>query len=338
MLSGQSNVFHQELTLVPTDTVNPLTGHIRFDADACCVDGPCAGNTTWDGALVWGRDDKHVAVGNTTHTWTGGNQAGAKNVLHLSPKITAYATLPPLVNEQMPSRGWTALDAEIRYDGIVGAQPGCVFTKYRPTWTFNSKKVSAAAAHAWLIRSTLPNHPGSKQHNAPMYYLAPRDRADNPGRTPDDNRDVICLSGWAKKNAHPETASLPEINSKDVPSCDEFAFAASYNSSGMPAAYGGLNSVSSGDQCLKTYATRKVRGEWHLYNDERKQAPTFRELCGRSAMSNWIKGTSMGGAFSSGFSGKYRLLNRDPYWVSTPGFEHCNASTRPVRCTMSMSS
>ncbi|WP_053811130.1 MULTISPECIES: hypothetical protein [Streptomyces] len=41
-------------------------------------------------------------------------------------------------------------------------------------------------------------------------------------------------------------------------------------------------------------------------------------LRGRSAMSGWINSTSMGGAFNSGFSGKCRLLDKDPYWVDFP--------------------
>lgn len=53
-------------------------------------------------------------------------------------------------------------------------------------------------------------------------------------------------------------------------------------------------------------------------------------------MSNWINTQSMA-PFSGGFSQKFRLLNRDPYWVSTPGFEACDSDARPVRCTMSSS-
>ncbi|KNE83960.1 hypothetical protein ADZ36_02800 [Streptomyces fradiae] len=57
-------------------------------------------------------------------------------------------------------------------------------------------------------------------------------------------------------------------------------------------------------------------------------------VCGRSAMSGWINSTSMGGAFSSGFSAKYRMLDHDPYWVDFPQFAHCNASKVTVACTV----
>ncbi|EHM25776.1 hypothetical protein SPW_5805 [Streptomyces sp. W007] len=42
----------------------------------------------------------------------------------------------------------------------------------------------------------------------------------------------------------------------------------------------------------------------------------------------------MGGAFSSGFSGKYRLLGKDPYWVGFPQFGHCNATKATVTRTV----
>ncbi|MEU4888572.1 MULTISPECIES: hypothetical protein [Streptomyces] len=51
-------------------------------------------------------------------------------------------------------------------------------------------------------------------------------------------------------------------------------------------------------------------------------------------MSGWINSTSMGGAFSSGFSAKYRMLDHDPYWVDFPQFAHCNASKVTVACTV----
>ncbi len=58
-------------------------------------------------------------------------------------------------------------------------------------------------------------------------------------------------------------------------------------------------------------------------------------LRGRSAMSGWINSTSMGGAFSSGFSGKCQLLDKDirTGWTS-PQFTHCNASKATVACTI----
>ncbi|MEV7083547.1 hypothetical protein AB0N88_34200 [Streptomyces sp. NPDC093516] len=51
------------------------------------------------------------------------------------------------------------------------------------------------------------------------------------------------------------------LGSGDVPSCDEFPFAASWRSAAIPKAWGGQNlkTVGSGDECGNTIA---VKGSW----------------------------------------------------------------------------
>ncbi|CAM5543654.1 hypothetical protein [Streptomyces californicus] len=333
-LAQNSATFTEQIILVPVAIdakFVSVTLDVRFDCmmPDRCTNGPHA----WDGALEWlGTDPfSHTAVGKIDHTWNGANKA---DTLDLSTKITAYS---PVANPA--ASRWQADGAQIRCDKISSTTPGCAFHKYIPTWVMNFDKTPAAVAHAWLIQSKLPNHPGSKAHNKPMFFLP--DAAKNaPGRDPNKNRDVICPknsdgTSWASKNGNPDATAVPEISAGDKVSCDEFAYASSYNSGGMPGGViGGLNPVVSGDKCVQTYATRVKQGEWHLYDDERKAAPTWNEVCGRSAMSSWINSTSMGGAFSSGFSGKYRLLDKDPYWVSFPQFGHCDASKASVTCTV----
>lgn len=51
-------------------------------------------------------------------------------------------------------------------------------------------------------------------------------------------------------------------------------------------------------------------------------------------MSGWLNSTSMGAAFSGSFSGKYRLLDKDPYWVDFPQFSHCDESKAAVTRTL----
>ncbi|MET7914172.1 hypothetical protein ABZS98_39420 [Streptomyces avermitilis] len=53
-------------------------------------------------------------------------------------------------------------------------------------------------------------------------------------RDSDLNRKVICPDGWAKTYGNPDTTP---IDTSDTASCDEFAYAASYNSGGMPASW-----------------------------------------------------------------------------------------------------
>ncbi|MEU7576725.1 hypothetical protein AB0B50_03880 [Streptomyces sp. NPDC041068] len=325
-LSGTSATFTQQLTLVPIDIdakFGSVTLNVEFDclqADRCS-NGP----QSWDGALVWVGADPlaHTAVGKIDHTWNAANKA---DTLDLSPKITAYA---PVANPA--AMRWQADGAQIRCDKISSDTPGCAFHKYIPTWVMNFDKTPPAVAHAWLIQSKLPTHPGSKAANKPLFYLPAKDK-NAPGRDPDDNRKVICPDKWAATYGNPDATTVPEISPTDKPSCDEFAYASTYNSGGMPAGMGGMNEVDTGNDCVQTYATRVKQGEWHLYDDVREAAPTWKEVCGRSAMSGWINSTSMGGAFSSGFSGKYRLLDKDPYWVDFPQFAHCDASKVTVAC------
>jgi hypothetical protein len=66
--------------------------------------------------------------------------------------------------------------------------------------------------------------------------------------TPDANRKVICPDGWAAKSGHPAATTVTDISASDTLSCDEFAFASTYNSGGMPADMEGTNPVTSGDQ------------------------------------------------------------------------------------------
>jgi hypothetical protein len=327
-LSGTSATFTQQLALVPVaiDTkFGSVTLNVEFDcllADRC-TNGP----QSWNGALVWTGADpfSHSAVGTIDHTW---NAAKSADTLDLSTKITAYS---PVTNPS--ATRWQADGAQIRCDKISSTTPGCTFHKYIPTWVMNFAKTPPAVAHAWLIQAKLPSHPGSKAAKKPLFYL-PAAAKNAHNRDPDDNRKVICPDGWAGTYGNPDATTVPEISSGDRPSCDEFAYASTYNSGGMPAAMGGMNEVDTGNDCVQTYATRVKQGEWRLYDDVRTTAPTWKEVCGRSAMSGWINSTSMGGAFSSGFSTKYRLLDKDPYWVAFPQFAHCDASKVTVACTV----
>ncbi|MGW2836655.1 hypothetical protein ACWCWD_02500 [Streptomyces sp. NPDC001493] len=146
------------------------------------------------------------------------------------------------------------------------------------------------------------------------------------------NRDVICPSSY---QYHDDTTLLPELvgsGGDDVKSRDEYAFASTYQSAGMPSAMNGRNPVGSGDACVQTYATRVQQGTWKLYDDDRYPLPTFKEVCGRSSMSQWQNGGSMNRF--AGFASYFRLLDSDSYWVDIPGFDGCTAKAPLVRCTM----
>lgn len=336
-LSPTTGTIEEKITLVPVtldEKFVSVTLNVEMD---CLLATDCATDNTsqkWDGALEWTVGDWHTAEGSITHTWNGGTTADTSQMLDLSAKITGYAAVanPSAIR-------WQAVDAQIRCDTIASTKPGCVFHKYIPTWVMNFKKYPAAVAHGWLIQSKLPNHPGSESAGKPMKYL-PQASKNAHNHDPQRNRDVICPKGsdgksWASVYGNPDATLLPEIKPTDTPSCDEFAYASTYNSGGMPASIGGLNEVTSGDACVQTYATRVKQGEWHLYDDIREAAPTWKEVCGRSTMSGWINSGSMAG-FPGTFAGagKYHLLDEDKYWVRFPEFEHCDASQTTVKCTV----
>ncbi|MEV0982602.1 hypothetical protein [Streptomyces sp. NPDC049915] len=308
---------------------------ISPQCSAGCADKPAY---AWDGNLMWGGSygiDPHEETGTATVKWSGGvpDESGTKDKdLSQDMAFAPYATFSTSVPETFPtdkSQGFIGNPVYTRCD-MVYSPAGCVLRDYMPGYVFNTAKTPAAAAHAWLIQSKI-------RKGAPLNYLPDR-RGDTGahgerntyGRDPDANRKVICPDGWAAAKGHPDTTPVTDISATDKASCDEFTFAASYNSGGMPKDMEGTNPVTSGDQCVQSYATKLADGTWKLYDDERKAGPTWKEVCGRSAMSGWINSTSMS-RFPT-FAKQYRLLDQDLYFVRTPGFDKCDASKAVVKC------
>ncbi|MFA3874072.1 hypothetical protein ABS735_10345 [Streptomyces sp. MMCC 100] len=242
-----------------------------------------------------------------------------------------YATFSTSVPEAMPtdnSQGLIGAPIWVRCDTVYSAA-GCVFPDYLPGYAFNTAKTPAAAANAWLINTKLHN-------GEPLQFLADRytdgvhGERNKWSRDPDLNRKVVCPDGWAAEYGHPDTTTLPEISAGDTKSCDEFPFASTYQSGGMPERMDGTNQVLSGDECVQTYATKYSDGVWRFWDDERISGPDWNEVCGRSAMSNWVNTTA--GSRISSFASKFRLLDKDKYWVKVTGFEKCDATGTVVKC------
>ncbi|WP_189959770.1 hypothetical protein [Streptomyces alanosinicus] len=209
---------------------------------------------TWSPPPTWSTTgvDYHDTTATFTHTVTG---VTAGNVVPVQLIWEWNGTVPDQVPDAFPDGniGNSVPDLDIRCDAVATATPGCVFSAYKLTWVMNFKKFPAAVAHAWMTQAKLPNHPGSKPADEPLLYLPAKGSAS--GRTPTQNRGVICPSGWAAKSGNPDTTTLPGNTPKnnDPRSCDEFCYASAANSGGMPAP-DGLNPVSSGDQCVQTYS------------------------------------------------------------------------------------
>ncbi|MGW7280953.1 golvesin C-terminal-like domain-containing protein [Streptomyces sp. NPDC054844] len=291
-------------------------------SDSCSID--CTkngtrtqiGNPYWD----WSIGDRHLYSMQQLWKWGQGRQS---DLLALNWKMGG--TIGGMSTEPDADIS-TGVPAQIRCDTKVMSTPGCVFDRYKPTYVMNSQKFPAAAAHAWLAQEKLPGHFGSRKHNSPLTYLGSDVKShDDPlEKQSKANRDVICPDSW-KRNQN--VTLSPELDEgsptkPDVPSCDELAFAATYNSAGMPAAADGLNPVDSGDECLTTYAKKGSNGVWKLHLDPRYPLPTWNEKCARSTISNNQNTQSM--RPFGGFRNQNRLMDKDQYWLDLNGYTGSN--------------
>ncbi|WP_030912573.1 hypothetical protein [Streptomyces sp. NRRL F-5126] len=318
---------------IPTFTLDPPT-----------IDCKPAGNCSvqniggWQGAAMWVPGDHHSVTADASYLWgptlTGPNSTSPQVMkLGVLFAIQGDAEVPGQKVQSAPAAFRDFASDDLENDGasdqircgntkIANEVPtiGCVFHNYVPTYTFNAAKFPQAASHAWLIQHKLANHPGSRADSKPLYFL--QDSNDS------GNRTVICPAKWAAANG--DSSALDRTG--DKLNCDEFAFNSTYNSGGMPSLAGGLNPVSSGSACVQTFASRQD-GVLHLFNID-GFVPTWKEVCGRSAISGYENSSSMSG-FGS-FNVNQRLLDRDPYWLNTNMSAACSQDSTTVKCTMTV--
>ncbi|MEV4426426.1 hypothetical protein AB0K23_13800 [Streptomyces sp. NPDC049602] len=311
-------------TDVNTDTVTE-TASLRLksmDADITTatinLDFLCRGycqmnDTPWTGLNTWAKGDIHSAIKVSRMKWT--PTAGAeRNLLtpywRFSGSINGATVRMPLEVEKS--------DLDVRCDVEVKTTPGCIFSHYRPTYRINEKKFPAASAHIWLMQQKLPGGYGLKGKE-PLTFLSNDIYVPSPPTSTkllvDHNRDTICPSSWTRS---PLATMSPELGANDVPSCDEFPFASSWQSGAIPSSWGGknLSSVTSGEGCVNTIAQRDAGGVWRLVPDTRSHLPTWTEPCGRSSMSNNQNTQSM--SLFPTFRKDNRVLEGDNYWVDAP--------------------
>ncbi|MFJ8195108.1 DNRLRE domain-containing protein [Streptomyces sp. NPDC096094] len=333
------------------------------------------GTLDWDGGMTGSiPNDTHIATGTATHKWNGDvNDASGTKDADLSIDMPTYLVYnaesdippPPFGGKKRewedypPARFSWQID--VRCDKVPSnGTPGCVLAEYVPEYTIHAAKYPAAAAHIWLIqnKSKPSNGLGASWQN-PLHYHPGHYSNGDPrvasGWDKEASRKVMCAKtqvkradGWAPKKLflnHPKTAMHPEIQSGPNPdqiSCDEFPFAATYESPGLPKDKGGQMPAgkNGGGECIQTVAAKTDDGSDHLLDDTRYDAPTWDETCGRSSMSKYINSGAMS-SFGNTFAPGMRLLDQDEYWVnpgSTPGrswFNGCSTSTPEVICTMS---
>ncbi|MFJ4000173.1 golvesin C-terminal-like domain-containing protein [Streptomyces parvus] len=281
-----------------------------FCSLGCNKSGPRtdSGNARW----LFSAGDRHVYSMSQIWKW---DESSSSDLLF--PKWAMTGEIGGTRTAQ-PADITPGADAQIRCDSIVPqSYPGCVFDRYTPTYVMNSQKFPAAAAHAWLVQNKLPGHFGSRAHGKPLTYLGSnvRSSSDPTKKQSTVNREVICPSSWTRNRDATLSPELDEGTQPDTWSCDEFAFAASYDSAGMS---GGYNPVNSGDECLQTYAKRGSNGTWSLLSDPRYPLPRWNEKCGRATISNNQNTQSMR-PFGQ-FIVRNRLMDKDKYWLDLNGF------------------
>ncbi|MFD5074411.1 hypothetical protein [Streptomyces sp. NPDC058371] len=320
-LDGQ-NSFTEHLVIEPAQQIPLDFAEINMKLAEHLCQGSCKpsepGPDAWTEKTWWTPGDMHSTSLTTPYTWDASN-AGQKYIFKPDVKIDADilpsdGNIRPFLTGYQWSKGYSGgtqdLD-QIRCDTTTaGPGTGCVFVNSAPTYVFNAKAFPQAAAHGWLIQQSTPNHPGSESAQKPLYYMG--DSAQNTR-----SRGRICPTGWAAENG--DASAL--VDASDTLNCDEFAFASSYNSGGMSSAEGGLNpalktgsTTPTGAACIGTYA-KKLGSAVHLFSLNGTD-PTFKEVCGRSAISGMHNQESMGNHFAT-FMRDMRIMDKDAYWLDT---------------------
>ncbi|WP_327379490.1 golvesin C-terminal-like domain-containing protein [Streptomyces sp. NBC_01212] len=304
-LDPDSDTFTQTVSVKLTSISIPS---LTLDIDFGCR-GYCEEQTpVWSGSKTFVAGDLHTATVTQKIKWNNATASDGRISPYLTVKGTAGSdTSNPMTAEKS--------ELDVRCDRDVKATPGCVFSSYRPTYVMNEKKFPAAAAHAWLIQNKLPGHYGLRGNN-PLTFLTEDVLVPDPPTSTKSivshNRDVICPKAWERSKL---ATMSPELGTGDVPSCDEFPFAASWQSAATKKDWGGQNlkEVSSGEECLNTIAIRGTDGRWSLKPDPRSHVPTWTEPCGRSSMSNNQNTQSM--SYMPGWRKQNRVLEGDNYWL-----------------------
>jgi hypothetical protein len=198
-----------------------------------------------------------------------------------------------------PINPWLHIDINHltgRCDSIVGNADGCVNQQFTPTLSLSIATYGASADLVTWAQQNLFAHWGLKGVGQPLHRLADPVQQSN-------NRSVICDGSFT---ADPTIGA----NDGDKDSCDEFPFAATYES-------GALNGVTSGAQCAQVTAVQ-TNNDGILADDWAVVLPvgtfTGNEACVR-AHTPLTLNSAVGGALGR-FTPAQRLLDRDAYWVS----------------------
>lgn len=82
-------------------------------------------------------------------------------------------------------------------------------------------------------------------------------------------------------------------------------------------------SLTDGGGCVQLYAEQEDDDSWRLHEDEKYDAPTWKEVCGRASMPGQDNMDAGRGPGLSGFYTKARVLNGGAFYIQLPGYEGC---------------
>lgn len=343
--------------LLPSEP--PVTGSIKVKFDPACDFG-CTESPQfdWDGLMTWNGSyatDPHEQTGTAVMTWdtaldnldtSGPHDQDRQRSFPIDFRMQIDTSLDGVKQQNVRFENGT-FSARCDAANIYNMPPGCVFPANNPGWVIDPNTHPAAAVHAELMAAKLPGHVGGDYSN-PLHYL-PMTKKGKPqrnrfDRSDQENRKVVCgRSGATGFVPHDKTALFDYLltpkptnpNPKDKPSCDEYAFNATYESGGMPKTPDGNANpylVANGEECVQTYESLSDDGTLHFRDDGRYPEPDWTKAkCGRSSMSLEVNSGAM--RLFGQFASANRLLDADGYYVWT-GLKAagCNWNAATVIC------
>lgn len=299
-LNVKNTTIAQTVSFTPT-SINPKMAEVGLNIQSFCQPNCSPAGPEWSGVPLWTPVQSHTATATINHQWQGTTGHDSMNLNWI---LSGTVDGKPTTTKDYAADQHLTVRCDNEAKGV--SQAGCVFPDYTPTYVVNTAENPSAAAFYWILMQKLPSHPGSRDHNEPLNYLASSDRQDA-------NRKVVCpKSGPDKWVGNPAT-KLPGTTS----SCDEYPFAATYQSGGMPP-----QQVANGKDCTQLYAMPGTDGWTLLEDDTYDRVNTWTEICGRAS----IPGDENSGAANRiglFFVPQNRMLDQDKFWLSTPGFEEC---------------
>jgi len=251
----------------------------------------CSGSCSPASQTVWPVTP--IAVGQTLHgtvTFRGTPGSGSSVSLSATPTVTIVD--PAGSPAADPLTLYVSLGMRCDNGLAVSNSAGCVIPAYVPVLSVSRASYGASAAMIQWAQANLSGHWGLQGSGQPLRRLANSSQASA-------NRKVVCDGTFV-------SGSTGVAND----SCDEFPFAATYES-------GALNGITSGSQCaqvtaVRTATTGSTAQQWG--NISVIGTPTGSEACVRGHIPLSLN-SDVGGLLGR-FTQAQRLIDNDQYWLS----------------------